>query len=111
MPPAVPDSRRLDERTWSVATRSSPIVIQLVIAVALLATWLLGRWSVSGDVFTHSLGAAVLVAVGLTAIGSFNVAAALFLRDSATARGVGLSAAACAAVALIGAIPYAIWLL
>ena len=111
MPPSAIGSRRLDDRVWSVATRSSPVVIQLVIGTLLIATWLLGRWSfVSADA-TDGPRSAVLGATGITVAISLIVAGALVRRSSSTARGLGLSTAACAAVALIGAIPYAFWLL
>lgn len=109
MPPTV-DSRRLDDRVWSVATRSSPIVIQFVLAVLLVATWLLGRWPLISNI-VDAPRAEVLVATGIAVVISVGVAAALFRRDSSMARGIGLSTAASAAVVLIGAIPYACWLL
>jgi hypothetical protein len=109
LPPIV-DSRRLDDRVWSVATRSSPVVIQFVLSVLLVATWLLGRWSLLSDT-VDAPRAEVLAATGIAVIISVGVAAALFRRDSSLARGIGLSTAASAAVVLIGAIPYACWLL
>jgi hypothetical protein len=109
VPPTV-DSRHLDDRVWSVATRSSPIVIQFVLAVLLVATWLLGRWPLISNI-VDAPRAEVLVATGIAVVISVGVAAALFRRDSSIARGIGLSTAASAAVVLIGAIPYACWLL
>ncbi|WP_319449904.1 MULTISPECIES: hypothetical protein [unclassified Mycobacterium] len=109
MPPTV-DSRRLDVRVWSIATRSSPVVIQFVLGVLLVATWLLGRWSLFSGA-ADAPRAEVLAATGIAVVLSVGVAAALFRRDSSMARGIGLSTAASAAVVLIGAIPYACWLL
>lgn len=111
MPPTAVNSRPLDERVWSVATRSSPIVIQLVLGVLLIAMWLLGNWSSTGHDDAHAARLALLVATGITVVISLIVAAALLRRDSSTTRGIGLSTAASAAVTLIGAIPYAFWLL
>jgi hypothetical protein len=108
--PSIVDSRRLDDRVWSVATRSSPVVIQFVLGVLLVATWLLGRWSLLSDT-VDAPRAEVLAATGIAVIISVGVAAALFRRDSSMAWGIGLSTAASAAVVLIGAIPYACWLL
>jgi hypothetical protein len=111
MPPTAVNSRPLDERVWSAATRSSPIVIQFVLGVLLIATWLLGSWSRTGHDGAHAPRLALLVATGITVVISVGVAAALIRRDSSTARGIGLSTAASAAIVVIGAIPYAFWLL
>ncbi|MDT7758296.1 MAG: hypothetical protein QOH27_4194 [Mycobacterium sp.] len=108
MPPV--HSRRLDDRVWSVATRSSPVVIQFVLGVLLVATWLLRRWPLVSNT-VDAPRAEVLVATGIAVAISVGVAVALFRRDSSMARGIGLSTAASAAVVLIGAIPYACWLL
>jgi hypothetical protein len=109
VPPTV-DSRRLDDRVWSVATRSSPIVIQFVLGMLLVATWLLGRWPLISST-VDAPRAELLAATGIAVVISVGVAAALFRRHSSMARGIGLSTAASAAVVLIGAIPYACWLL
>jgi hypothetical protein len=78
--------------------------------VLLVATWLLGRWPLISNT-ADAPRTEVLVATGIAVVVSVGVAAALFRRDSAMARGFGLSTAASAAVVLIGAIPYACWLL
>jgi dUTPase len=78
--------------------------------VLLVATWLLGRWPLISNI-VDAPRAEVLVATGIAVVISVGVAAALFRRDSSIARGIGLSTAASAAVVLIGAIPYACWLL
>jgi hypothetical protein len=111
MPPIDVDSRRLDERVWTVATRSSPIVIQFVLCALLIATWLLGRWPPMSPDTADAPRWALVVATGITVVISLIVAAALFRRGSSTSRGIGLSTAASAAVTLIGAISYAFWLL
>jgi hypothetical protein len=78
--------------------------------VLLVATWLLGRWPLISNT-VDAPRAEVLAAIGIAVVISVVVAAALFRRDSSIARGIGLSTAASAAVVLIGAIPYACWLL
>jgi dUTPase len=78
--------------------------------VLLVATWLLGRWPLISNI-VDAPRAEVLVATGIAVVISVGVAAALFRQDSSMARGIGLSTAASAAVVLIGAIPYACWLL
>jgi dUTPase len=78
--------------------------------VLLVATWLLRRWPLVSNT-VDAPRAEVLVATGIAVAISVGVAVALFRRDSSMARGIGLSTAASAAVVLIGAIPYACWLL
>ena len=39
------DSSKWNERVWSVATRSGPIVIQFVLGLVLISMWLLGKTS------------------------------------------------------------------
>jgi hypothetical protein len=104
LPPSTIGARRFDDRAWTVATRSAPVVIQVVLGLLLVSTWLLGRWSLAPR-------SAVLAATGIAMVVSLVVAAGLLGRGSPTARGLGLSAAACAAIVLIGAVPYAFWLL
>ena len=98
---------RWDERVWSVATRSGPIVIQFVLGAVLISGWLLGKTS-----FVHhdnragervSLLIATAIAFGISLV----VAGALFSRDSSRSRGIGLSVAASAVIVLIGGVSIA----
>lgn len=102
--------RRFDDETWTVATRSAPVVFQLILALLLVSTWLLSRWAVVNDAADPSR-TAVLGATGIAVVVSLVVAITLLRGPSPRARGLGLSAAACAAIVLIGAVPYAFWLL
>ena len=102
-------SRNLDERVWSVATRSAPIAVQFVLGVLLITSWLLNKWALSHVAF-DAQRVALLAGTGVAVVISLAIATALLRRGSSTARGLGLSTAACAIVVLIGAIPYAFWL-
>ena len=95
---ATPGARRFDERTWSVATRSLPFVIQPILAGALIIAWLLGNsvlpWGAPAATNTVRL----LMAVGLSAAIALLVAGMLFRRDSSIMHGIGLSTIASAAI-------------
>jgi hypothetical protein len=110
LPPSMVRARRLEDRTWTVATRSAPVVVQVILGLLLISTWLLGRWSLVADA-AHASRVAVLGATGIAVVLSLGAAVGLFDRESAVARGLGLSTAACAAIVLIGAVAYAFWLL
>lgn len=110
LPPSTVRAQRFDDRTWTVATRSTPVVIQVILGLLLVSTWLLDRWSLVGDA-AHASRVAVLGATGIAVVLSLGTAVGLLARDSAAARGIGLSTAACAAIVLIGALTYAFWLL
>ncbi len=104
---AVPvGSRRLNEQTRTVATRSALFVIPLVVGVLLIAMWLLRKWSItpSGERPTLLVATGIAVAISLVAGG------ALSTRESSTTRGIGLSLVAAAAVVLIGGVAFAFWL-
>ncbi|WP_445167508.1 hypothetical protein ACTXG7_27540 [Mycolicibacterium sp. Dal123E01] len=96
-------------RFWVVSTRALPIMVQPVLGVLLTAMWLLGKAGIRNDTF-EGLRTTLLLAAGITILVSLTVAGVLFTRKSPTARGVGLSAAASAAVVAIGAVTYAVWL-
>jgi hypothetical protein len=102
---------RLDERAWSAATRSAPITIQLVLGVLLITMWLLGKSSFLAHDTRAGERATLLVAIGITALIGLLAGGALVTRGSSTARGIGLSVAASAAVVLIGGAGYAFWIL
>ena len=110
LPPSTVRARGFDDRTWTVATRSAPVVIQVILGLLLISIWLLGRWSVVADT-EHAPRVAVLGATGIAVVFSLGAAVGLLFRDTAAAKGIGLSAAACAAIVLIGAVTYAFWLL
>ena len=110
IPPSTVPAQRFDDRTWTVATRSAPVVVQVILGLLLISTWLLDRWSLVGDA-AHASRVAVLGATGIAVVLSFGAAVGLLVRDSAAARGIGLSTAACAAIVLIGGLAYAFWLL
>ena len=110
VPPSTVHAQRFDDHTWTVAARSAPVVVQVILGLLLISTWLLGQWSLVADA-AHASRVAVLGATGIAVVLSLGVAVGLLVRGSAAAKGLGLSTAACAAVVLIGAATYAFWLL
>ena len=101
------DSRHWDERVWSVATRSIPVIIQLVLGVLLIAMWLLGKRAFVPQDTIENLRVTLLVATAIAFGISLFAGGALVSRESSTLRGVGLSFAASGIVALIGGVGYA----
>ena len=90
-----------DAQVWRTATWAAPFVIQLVLGVAVGITWVLGR----NPSNLHGIRQYALGAVGTLAL-TVIVSCALFVRESARARGVAISIAGSFVVALIGAIVY-----
>lgn len=96
--------RRLDERVWSVATRSGPVVIQFVLGLVLIAIWLLGKTPFVGRDDHAGESASIAMAIAITVVIAVVVAGVLWTRSSSTARGIGLSVAASALIVLIGGV-------
>lgn len=101
-------SRRVDERVWSAATWSAPIVIQLVFSGMFVAMWLLGKAGLHNDT-PAGQRTTFLIAMGLAVVISLVTASLLWRRTSPKTKGVGLAAAGSAAVVLIGGLAYAYW--
>lgn len=95
-------SKGFDAPVWRTATLSSPFMVQAVLAVLLIAMWLLGKWPFE----THSAHAGerawMLAAVAITTLTSLLVSAALLRSRSPRNRGLGLSLASCSVVVLAG---------
>ncbi|BCI51607.1 hypothetical protein NIIDNTM18_08850 [Mycolicibacterium litorale] len=96
----------LDTRVWSTATWSSPFVTQLVLALVIVMSWLLGKWF-------PGTGAVVLFAVSAVVVFLLcTVLSAVLIRStSPRAYGVALSVAGSFAVALTGGLVYGFWIL
>src|SRR5690625_834252 len=97
--------RTQDTDVWRIATRSAPVVVQLVIAAAIGIGWLLGRLPVDSN---NGFRVLVATATVLTTIASLLVGAALLRTDSARRRGIGLAIGGSGLAALIGGVAYAL---
>jgi hypothetical protein len=102
--------RRLDERLWSVATRSSAVVVQFVLGALIIAWRLLGGRSFAAHDVVENYRMALLTASGIVLVISLLVGAVLFSRPSSALRGVGLSVAASGVVASIAGVLYVFWI-
>lgn len=95
-------SKGFDAPVWRTATLSAPFMVQAVLAVLLIAMWLLGKWPFE----THSAYAGerawMLTATAITTLTSLLVSAALLRSRSPRNRGLGLSLASCSVVVLAG---------
>ncbi len=91
-----------DTRAWRTATLSAPFVVQLILAMLLVAMWLLGKWPFD----THSAYAGervwMLTATVVTTLVSLLIGAALLRSRSPRNRGLGISILSCSAVVLAG---------
>lgn len=92
----------LDSRVWSTATWSSPFTTQLVLALVIVTSWLLGRW-------LPGTGAVVLFVAGAAV--TFVLCAVLTKSASSRARGLALSVAGSFVVVLVGGFVYGFWIL
>lgn len=83
-------------------------MIQAVLAVLLIATWLLGKWPFE----THSAYAGerawMLTATATTTLTSLLFSAALLRSRSPRNRGLGLSLASCSVMVLAGGATFAL---
>ncbi len=96
----------LDARVWSTATWSAPLVTNLLLALVIVASWLLGKaLPGSGAVVLFLLSAAaVLLVCAVTA-------AVLVRSPSSRPRGIALSVVGSYAVVLVGGLIYGFWIL
>lgn len=100
----------LDARGWRTATVSAPFVVQIVLALLLLAMWALGKW-----LFTTESGrserAWMLTALLVTTVVTLAVSGALLRSPSPARRGLSLSIAGSLAIVLSGGAVYAYMIL
>lgn len=91
-----------DTRAWRTATWSAPFVVQVILAMVLVAIWLLGKWPFG----MHNAYAGerewMLTATVVTTIVSLLFGAALLRSPSPRKRGLGISILSCSAVVLAG---------
>lgn len=110
MMPSMPRISSLDADAWRTATLSAPFVVQIVLAVELVAMWALGKGA-----FTTEGGRSertwMFTATAITALVSLAVSAALLRSRSARNRGLGLSVAASSVVVIVGGTLYAYMIL
>ncbi len=103
---AVARLRGLDSRVWSTATWLSPLTTQLVLALVITTSWLLGKW------FPGTAGALLFLAGAVAAL-FVCAAAAVALVRSATSRayGAAMSIAGAYVIVLVGGLVYGFWIL
>lgn len=96
----------LDSRVWSTATWSAPFTTQLVLALVIATSWLLGKW-------LPGTGALLLfvVAAAVTFVLCAVLCAVLARSASSRARGLVLSVAGSFVVVLVGGFVYGFWVL
>jgi len=95
-----------DARVWSATTWATPFVTQILLALVIAASWLLGK------VFVGAHGALLFVAgAGVVLLVSAVMFGALRRSASSRARGVALSVAGSSVVVFLGGIVYGFWVL
>ena len=96
-----------DAGAWRIATVSAPFVVQGVLALLILALWLLGE----GPFKTHSAYAGertwMVTATLVATVVSLLISGALVWSPSSRLRGISLSLASSSALVLIGGLFYA----
>lgn len=99
--------RKPDGPTWTFATRTSPLVIQPVIAVLLLALWVLGKWPFNTESGFASERAWMLTATAVATAVALGVAGVLSKFQSWRYHALALSLTGCSAVVLTSGMIYA----
>jgi hypothetical protein len=101
---AVARLNQLDSRAWRTATWLAPVLTQLLLALVIVTSWLVGKWF-------PGTRAVVLFLVGaaVTSVLCAGAAAALFRSTSSRAQGIALSLGGCFAVVLVGGLVYGFW--
>jgi len=95
----------LDSRAWSAATWSAPLMTQLVLALIIATSWLLGTsFPGSGAVLFVVSAAAVFVLCAVVTV-------VLIRSPSSRARGIALSVAGSFAVVVVGGVVYGFWII
>lgn len=98
--------RGLDTRVWSTAAWLSPLTTQIVLALVIVTSWLVGKWfpgTAPALLFLAGAGAALLICAVL----------AVALVRSATSRtqGAAMSIAGAYGIVLAGGLIYGFWIL
>ena len=92
----------LDAGAWRTATWSAPLVVQLILAMLLVAMWLLGKWPFE----THSAYAGertwMLTSTVITTLVALLIGVAFLRSPSPRNCGLGVSIASCSVVVLAG---------
>lgn len=102
--------RELDERTWSTAAWTTPIMIQLVLGAVTIALVLTDTVPPYVTNSSYSGGPVwFLIVAAVPALISVPVGSLLLTSRSSRVRGLALSFAGSAAIILVGAIMYASW--
>lgn len=98
--------RGLDSGTWRTATWMAPLSTQVVLALVIVTSWLLGKWF-------PGTGGVPLFFVSAAVVFPLCVMAVVVLARSATSRaqGVALSMVGAYAVVLVGAAAYGVSIL
>jgi hypothetical protein len=97
--------RDLSSTAWASATWATPFVTQILLAMVIACSWLLGKVFVGahGGLLFLFGAAAVLIPSGLAAI-------ALRRSASPRANGLALSIAGSYSVVLVGGLLYGVWI-
>lgn len=105
--PSSASSSAREPRTWSIATWSSPLTIQVSLGLLLLSMWLLGKWpfATEGPIASERLW--LLSSAFSAAVLSSLISIVLFRLDHPKARGVGISFLASSVVVIAGGAIYA----
>lgn len=102
--PSLARLRDVDSQYWSTATWATPFITQVVLAVGIVAAWLVGKRLHNGLVV-------FLISTAITALIAAATAALLLRSASPRARGVALSILGTSAIVFVGGLVYGVWIL
>lgn len=94
-----------DNGVWRTATRSAPIVVQVVFATAFGVGWLLGHFPIDSHAGYRIMFAATFT---ITAFASLLIGAWLLRSQSPRRRGLGLAVGGSGLTLLAGGVPWAL---
>ena len=97
--------RMQDNVVWRTATRSLPVVIQIVFAAAFGVGWLLGHLPIESHAGYRIMLAATFT---ITAFASLLIGAQFLRADSPRRRGLGLAVGGSGLALLAGGVPWAL---
>jgi hypothetical protein len=98
--------RRLDSRVWSTASWLSPLTTQIVMALVIVTSWLVGKWlpgTAPALLFLAGAGADLLLCAA--------VALAFLGAGTFRAQGAAMSIAGAYGIVLVGGPIYGFWIL
>lgn len=99
-----PRLRESDRQIWTAATWAAPFVVQIVVGVAIAATWMVGRYGPDVHGFSqYVIGVSVMLLVAVV------VGGPLLASRSPRAKGLAVSVFGASGITIVGGVVYGAW--